>query len=327
MVLYASLITTGETTCQYPIIAPSLCFLKSTIQNIRCSSTVGCGIFDGFLAFQSVRICSFTNVTSSIQSRSPRSLQYSSVVIDNAIESTVISDGNSDVCSPISNGVSTPIRTFCCKNSTFLRNTRDPIRGAFCPSHALHYVKNGVEFVSEEYTSQQNISEEGEVEYSFINCTFTGCSGGAICLEGTSDNTTQSLSVTRCVFTNCTTSTDGGGIYCSESSCVISDSNFTSCHAMRGGGIYFQRISSDEASITNSEFVVCTATSLGGGVAVRNRTSGDTEDTCGLINECTFDSCTSTSSAGAILLSDVTVCVGISFCVFTSCTANIGGLR
>ena len=117
--------------------------------------------------------------------------------------------------------------------------------------------------VTEDCITSSQIDLGSSGDYSFTNCTFSGCYSmnmdcGAICLLGT--NTSSRLSIERCVFNSCEVKPSqngtlrGGAVRCGfAETFVVTSSNFTDCHTPNGqlsynssylgGALYGQYIS------------------------------------------------------------------------------------
>ena len=114
-------------------------------------------------------------------------------------------------------------------------------------------------FSDEEYTTRQ--TPTGALSYTYSNCNFTNCTGsdngGALYLSVSNESTT-SLNLTGCIFTNCsTTSGSGGALYVCGSTLVLTGCQFAACTSSTNGGAIYISVSSFNA--TGSGFANCTA--------------------------------------------------------------------
>ncbi|KAH7831281.1 uncharacterized protein MONOS_11206 [Monocercomonoides exilis] len=215
----------------------------------------------------------------------------------------------SSVCDAYDGGIvhylNNPYASLTASNTSFIGCCRT--RNVKCEGNAEVPLKPG----------RQNTTENGA--NSFIWCEWNGSkttgtensysdgmsSGGAICMFSQSS---ASVSVSHCTFSNCYAHYAGGGINCYNIKSVeIVNNTFDSCTAQsyRGGGMFILTISSC-VRISGCEFQICKAYSNGGGLYLDNfQVSGSfcigTENEGGesaCVFECLFTSCSLTNSYG-----------------------------
>ncbi|KAH7816389.1 uncharacterized protein MONOS_15058 [Monocercomonoides exilis] len=162
-------------------------------------------------------------------------------------------------------------------------------------------------------------------------------SGGAICMFSQSS---ASVSVSHCTFSNCYAHYAGGGINCYNIKSVeIVNNTFDSCTAQsyRGGGMFILTISSC-VRISGCEFKDCKAVNYGGGLYLDNFNVSGTgcipteneggESAC--VFDCCFTSCSVTNNfGGGMYCATVPAAFKMRSIQFISCSATAygGGMR
>ena len=245
--------------------------------------------------------------------------------------------------------------SFMCVNSTLTRCFRNgPV------SHVAEWTNAATcnTSVTSDCTGTSRITLSASAEYSFLDCTFTGCSatndhGGAIKLVGTNSSYAPLLRISRCSFTNCyckqtsssTKDVRGGAIHCSYTQTFLNTRcNFTSCNikfvyiyseiVLHGGALSCLTISTHFVA-SSCLFSNCSTAVQGGGVypAGLKFTPPSGYSCC---TGCLFFNCTAAATSdsgsvgkggGAYLRPQIAAC--IRECFFFGCNACLsgGGLR
>lgn len=174
---------------------------------------------------------------------------------------------------------------------------------------------------------------------TFDGITFT-CAGGKAdnkwrqgALVTNSDNYTNSLTITNCVFkdlysSNKTSTNDSGStsyvgygaaIYANAHCTMkISDCSFENCNGNHVGGAITLGINSSTLEIERCSFSGCNAVKTYGGAIASGEGAPMT------IKNCTFDNCTSGNHAGALYANKGAV-VNVENCTFTACKSGNAG--
>lgn len=151
---------------------------------------------------------------------------------------------------------------------------------------------------------------------TFRDCTFRGCramntSGGALLL----DNASVTLSLSACLFSDCSASLDGGGLFCGGCrSLLIDESMSMHCAAGSSGGFCRALASSLKLTCTSATL----SSSAAGTLHLSHSISDHAEVTLELVNS---SSNYAKSYASAIGLGDAAV-FAVRFCALS---ANGGG--
>ena len=189
----------------------------------------------------------------------------------------------------------------------------------------------------------QNPDHNDNMVESFTDCTFIGCSthgtentnyGGGICDEHEPGHS-KLVTMTGCMFTDCTAYYWSGGAILRGLTTTVSDCTFTRCQGANGGNggaLFIQEKKNDGNSdmgdddtitIEDCEFSDCHVEGYGGAVSVG--TDKDSKGSKTTISGCTFDNCSANSSelgGGAVFAR--TKELNISGSTFTNCQAKKG---
>ena len=184
------------------------------------------------------------------------------------------------------------------------------------------------------FTSQINLTENAtSIQHSFTSCKWKRCKapiGGAIYF--TPSNSQSSLIITDSQFLSCeATSTLGGGLYLSGVGTLqITKSSFALCTAQAtedsgGGAMQFEK-TSVSLLISSNDFVECSSENDAGSISCTQSTF--TQSCCPFVNN-RFVSCHSKNSTngggGGILLWSNPTAFGVSNNIFARCTSLLMG--
>ena len=184
-------------------------------------------------------------------------------------------------------------------------------------------------------SSRHDLTEE--VSYKFTFCSFSQLcgesdNGGAISCTGSSIQTSTSLLVASCSFSECS-APDGGAIYTSTlSSFELQNSFFFDCSSTYnssnhgGGSVWISAIQHQLVLCTN-EFTSSTCKGSGGGVLIEQ--CSDTIYGAEIIHGCKFLDCNATDQSpdgGGVCVWNNLKTIGLCCCLFSSChSAEDGG--
>ena len=242
------------------------------------------------------------------------------------IEGTVMKDVERGIYGGIVSGGN----EFGMRNCSLIRNFREGNSGTCSKS------------VTSNCSTSSRISLSTSTSYSFTDCIFAGCSspkelefepGGALYLvtspvDFEEFEFAQSLTITRCSFTDCSTSSFGGGggaVFCYYSQVFHAiASNFTSCSGIDyGGAVYCSGISTD-CLLSSLLFNNCSSYRGAGGLGQWSFNVSDDSPPC---SSCSFINCSGTgsTSGGGGLLFCPSIVQSVSGCLFRKCSATWRG--
>ena len=219
--------------------------------------------------------------------------------------------------------------SFSSSNSSFLECTR---------KHDTHYLLSNGECNPSQSSYQDNQEMERlscsttDGDYSFSNCRWSICSyaSNASCIYLV--NSSSSLTVDKCSFTDCKANAGcGGAIYGYNINRVnVMQSSFLRCNILSsshsehgGGGMYLEYVT-DEVIIQSSSFIDSSVPHDSGGVDMWycSCTSGHTNT----FQDCKFIECVGVDNdGGGIMAWETTYNVGIINTLFASCSSYLGG--
>lgn len=120
---------------------------------------------------------------------------------------------------------------------------------------------------------------------------FNFCSaknGGGMYIEGTHSKHISQYSIFECIFNNCKSELNGGGAYIDSLEAykqVIFKSEFNSCEASEGGGVYLQ-VGNIETSIMNCRFDTCKSESKGSALFIKDYLNNSEGSTWNVTSNC-----------------------------------------
>jgi hypothetical protein len=155
------------------------------------------------------------------------------------------------------------------------------------------------------------------VEMSSFQLCQSVASGGAICFTAPGDS---ALSLIQSTFTECSSESQGGGVYAeSRSSLDIASNCFSACRAKIGGAVcIICRASSTGFTITDTGFFSCNASDHGGALFASYTGEFRTERS-------RFRDCHAVSAGGCISLVSIGDCTVVFIHTnFTDCTGTRG---
>jgi hypothetical protein len=163
--------------------------------------------------------------------------------------------------------------------------------------------------------------DSGNTFIGFANSTFADCTatvdGGAIFFNVANSQ----ISVAGSNFIGCSAQNVGGGIsfVSGNTEVLIADSSFARCDASGAGGVYVHQ-NNQRISFTRTQFNTCRAHGNSGGAVgflSGNSFIGFTSST--------FENCTSTVDAGAIMVDGANSHISVTGTNFTECSAKSFG--
>ena len=183
--------------------------------------------------------------------------------------------------------------------------------------------------------NQRNILSQNSA-YKFTFCSFShlaggNTNGGAITFTSTVQKTSSSLEVSYTTFSDCSAN-EGGAIHASTiQKITVTQSLFLRCSSSNtadntgGGGINIDNIKIT-LSISNNNFISCTAKASGGCICIRS-CSANTKK-IDAINSCRFINCHATDTlpdGAGVCVWGTEELIGVMSSLFSLCSTSFGG--